>query len=193
MDNAEIAVKSYLEGQYRSQLQNLEDQLSIADSNLKAAQETLAESESLFYGGSINDLALDAMALTVTQADLDLTVAKTNLDVFKRITKAIQEERLNGDVISTKARVQGRTAGLELEQGRLDLALQEQKDCLIKAERDGLVIYPSSAGWKRTPDITEGATVRQDQVLLLMPDLAQMRITIGIHESIVERLSLIHI
>ena len=187
LDNAEIAVKSYLEGQYRSQLQNLEDQLSIADSNLKAAQETLAESESLFYGGSINDLALDAMALTVTQADLDLTVAKTNLDVFKRITKAIQEERLNGDVIATKARVQGRTAGLELEQGRLDLALQEQKDCLIKAERDGLVIYPSSAGWKRTPDITEGATVRQDQVLLLMPDLAQMRITIGIHESIVER------
>ena len=33
LDNAEIAVKSYLEGQYRSQLQNLEDQLSIADSN----------------------------------------------------------------------------------------------------------------------------------------------------------------
>ncbi|MBB75222.1 MAG: hypothetical protein CMJ75_12000 [Planctomycetaceae bacterium] len=187
LDNAEIAVKSYLEGQYRSQLQDLEDQLAIAAANLKAAEKTHAESESLFYGGSINKLALEAMALTVIQAKLDLKVAQTNLDVFKRITKVIEEERLNGEVIATKARVQGRTAGLELEQGRLDLALQEQKDCLIKAKRDGLVIYPSAAGWKRTPDITEGATVRQDQVLLLMPDLTQMRITIGIHESIVER------
>ena len=186
-ESAKDAATSYEEGQYRSELQNLEDQLAIAKSNLQAAEETLADSELLFYDGSINDLALIATGLTVTQAELDLTVAETNLDVFKRITKVIEEERLKGEVIATTARVKGRTAGLELEQGRLDLALQEQKDCLIKAKRDGLVIYPSAAGWKRTPDITEGATVRQDQVLLLMPDLSQMRITIGIHESIVER------
>ena len=187
LKNAEIAVTSYLEGQYRSELQNLKDQLAIAKSNLQAAEETFAESESLFYGGSINDLALIATGLTVEQANNDLTVAETNLDVFKRITKAIEEERRNGAVVATTARVKGRTAGLELEQGRLDLALQEQKDCLVKAKRDGLVIYPSAAGWKRTPDITEGATVRQDQVLLLMPDLSKMRITIGVHESMVER------
>ncbi|MEO2009346.1 MAG: hypothetical protein ABGX22_11775, partial [Pirellulaceae bacterium] len=37
-------------------------------------------------------------------------------------------------------------------------------------------------------DITEGATVRKDQVLLLMPDLSKMQVKVGIHESIVERI-----
>jgi len=37
------------------------------------------------------------------------------------------------------------------------------------------------------PDITEGANVRKDQVLLLMPDLTKIQIKVGIHESIVER------
>jgi multidrug efflux pump subunit AcrA (membrane-fusion protein) len=58
---------------------------------------------------------------------------------------------------------------------------------VIKAAKGGLVIYPSAAAWKRTPDITEGATVRKDHVLLLMPDLTKMQVKVGIHESIIER------
>jgi multidrug efflux pump subunit AcrA (membrane-fusion protein) len=58
----------------------------------------------------------------------------------------------------------------------------------VKAERSGLVIYPSAAAWKNTPDIAEGATVRKDQVLLLMPDLSRMQVKVGIHESIVDRI-----
>ena len=49
------------------------------------------------------------------------------------------------------------------------------------------MIYPSAASWKSTPDITEGATVRKDQVVLLMPDLSQMQVKLGIHESVVDR------
>ena len=45
-----------------------------------------------------------------------------------------------------------------------------------------MVIYPSAAAHKTTPDITEGATVRKDQVLLLMPDLDKMQVKVGIHE-----------
>ena len=35
---------------------------------------------------------------------------------------------------------------------------------------------------------TEGATVRKDQVLLLMPDLTKMQVKVGIHESIIDRM-----
>ena len=49
------------------------------------------------------------------------------------------------------------------------------------------MIYPSAAEWKDTPDITEGATVRKDQVLLLMPDLSRMQVKVGIHESVIDR------
>ncbi|MEM9589566.1 MAG: efflux RND transporter periplasmic adaptor subunit, partial [Planctomycetota bacterium] len=56
------------------------------------------------------------------------------------------------------------------------------------ADRGGLVIYPSAAAWKNTPDITVGANVRNDQVLLLMSDLDQMQVKVGIHESIIDRM-----
>jgi hypothetical protein len=49
------------------------------------------------------------------------------------------------------------------------------------------VIYPSTAKWKRTPDITDGASVHNNQVLLLMPDLTRMQVKIRVHESIVDR------
>jgi hypothetical protein len=37
---------------------------------------------------------------------------------------------------------------------------------VIKSEKSGMVIFPSAAAWKASPDITEGATVHKDQVLL---------------------------
>lgn len=60
------------------------------------------------------------------------------------------------------------------------------EQCVIRADRDGLVIYPNSEEWKDAPDITEGATIHNDQVLLLMPDLSKMQLRVGIHESMVD-------
>ena len=71
---------------------------------------------------------------------------------------------------------------------RRDQAKAEFKDCTITADKAGLVIYPSSAAWKETPDVAEGATVHKNQVLLLMPDMTQMQVNVGVHESIVDRI-----
>ncbi|HAA48844.1 MAG TPA: hypothetical protein DCE43_03945, partial [Planctomycetaceae bacterium] len=66
--------------------------------------------------------------------------------------------------------------------------IKELEQCVVRAEKDGLVIYPTAAAWKDTPDITEGATVAREQVLLIMPDLSKMQIKVGIHESMIDRL-----
>jgi len=50
------------------------------------------------------------------------------------------------------------------------------------------VIYPDSEEWENAPKIEEGGTVNKDQTLLLMPDLTQMQVKVGIHESIIDRL-----
>ena len=51
------------------------------------------------------------------------------------------------------------------------------------------MIYPTAAAWKDTPDITEGAIVAREQVLLIMPDLSKMQIKVGVHESMIDRLT----
>ena len=45
------------------------------------------------------------------------------------------------------------------------------------------MIYGGGEKWEDRPDIREGATVREDQVLLLIPDLSNMQVKVGIHEA----------
>ena len=61
-------------------------------------------------------------------------------------------------------------------------------NCIVKAERSGLVIHPTAEPWKYTPEIEVGATVYMGQTLLLMPDLSQMQVKVGIPEAIVHRI-----
>ena len=185
---AELAIPAYLEGAYRTQLKVLERGLEIAETNLRTSQKMLAHTQRMFKRGYVTELEVEGNALTVTQAELEREVRKTEIDILEEYTKKMQMETLNGNLKAARSKLLADKAGLAMDEGRRDLVLDELEHCVIKAERSGLVIYPSAAAWKDTPDITEGATVRKDQVLLLMPDLAKMQVKVGIHESIVDRI-----
>jgi len=184
---AEIAIPAYLEGSYQTQLKSLERGVTIAKTNLETAQKMLANSKKLFRRGYVTELEVEGNAFTVTQAELELGVAETEIEVLKKYTREMQMETLNGNLKASKSKLEADKAGLAMDKARLDRAREELENCVIKADRSGLVIYPSAAEWKEIPDITEGATVRKDQVLLLMPDLSKMQVKVGIHESIVDR------
>ena len=185
---AEIAIPAYLEGTYRTQFKTLERGLKIAETNLRTSQNMLAHTQMMFKRGYVTELEVEGNAFTVTQAELELKVIQTEIDVLKKYTKEMRMETLNGNLIASKSKREADKAGLAMDKARLDRAKEELENCVIKADRSGLVIYPSAAKWKETPDITKGATVRKDQVLLLMPDLSKMQVKVGIHESIVDRI-----
>ena len=185
---AEIAIDAYLEGDYRMQKTGLDRQLVIAQRNLRTAKKSLEQSEKLFNRGYVTDLEVKGNEFTVERAEKELEVIQTQIDVLETYTKNMQLVTLKGNLKAAESKLLADQAGLEMDEGRRDLAKKELEYCVIKADRSGLVIYPSTAEWKQTPDITEGATVRKDQVLLLMPDLSKMQVKVGIHESIVDRI-----
>ena len=184
---AEIAEAAYLEGRYKTQHQNLQREIKIAKRNLDIAKKMLANSKSMFNRGYVSELEVEGNEFTVTQAKLELEVKETQLNVLEKYTKQMELETIWGNLKATKAKLQADESGLAMDSGRRDKALAELEDCVIKAPRKGMVIYPSAAAWKDTPDVTEGATVRKDQVLLLMPDLEKMQVKVGIHESMIDR------
>lgn len=186
---AAIAIEAYLEGTYKTQRKGLEQQREIAESNLETAQKMLAHSEDMFRRGYVSELEVEGNRFTVTQAELELKVRETAIMVLDKYTKEMQLETLRGQLKALKSKLLADQAGLSMDEGRRDRAIRELDYCVVKAERSGLVIYPTSEQWKETPDIAEGVTVRKDQVLLLMPDLRQMQIKLGIHESLVDRVS----
>ena len=187
VEKSKISIEAYEKGRFRSQLEAMEKELAAHKRNLRTARKMHERSESLFRQGYVTELEVDSNAFTVTQAELELKVKETEIKVLKEFTREMQLKTFKGNLTANQSKQSADEAGLAMEIKRRNRAEQELKDCIIRAEKSGLVIYPSAASWKRTPDITEGANVRKDQVLLLMPDLTQMQVKVGIHESIIER------
>ena len=185
---AEIAEAAYLEGRYKSQKQSLERSYEIADANLKSATKMFEHSKEMFRRGYISEQEVIGNRFTVRQAQLELEIVETQLFVLDEYTKKMELETIRGNLLSSNSKLQADLSGFAMDDGRRKAALAELDHCEILAEKAGMVIYPSVAAWKDTPDVTEGAGVRRDQVLLLMPDLTQMQVKVGIHESMIDRI-----
>lgn len=185
---SELAVNEYLEGRFVAELMTLEKDLAIAESNLRTAKNMLSHAKMMTERGYVSELEIEEKTFAVTQAELDVEVKKTEIEVLKEFTKAEELETLRGNLAASKARHEANKERAFADAHRRDRALEEFEHCVIKAEKSGMVIYPSAAAWKKEPDITEGATVHKNQVLLLMPDLSKMQVKVGIHESIIDRI-----
>lgn len=185
---AELAIPEYLEGRYHTQLKNLEKNLVIGKSNQLTAQNILTHAEMMAQRGYVSGLELQEKQFAVTQAKLNVDITQTQIKELKDFTKAMELETLQGNLNAARARYAAEAERAQMDAARRDLALTELEHCMIRAERAGLVIYPRAERWKRTPDIEEGATVHQDQTLLLMPNLSRMQVKVGVHESVVDRI-----
>lgn len=184
---AQINITEYLEGTYRSELATKEKEVVVAQSNLKAAENMRDYTQRVFRKGYVSQLEVESQEDAVKHAELELSVKQTELEVLEKFGKAKKLQELEGLLQAAEAKLSADTASLELEEGRLRRAEEQLQNCTVVAEAAGLVIYPSAAEWREEPDIEEGATVREDQVMLIMPDLRQMQVKVGIHESKVDR------
>jgi len=184
---AELAIPEYLQGRYRSDLMTHQKDLAIAESNLRTAENMLRHARVMAERDYVSELEIEEKEFLVTRAKLDVEVKKTEIEVLKTYTKKMELVSLKGNLNAARATLAAEEERATMDAARRDLALEELEHCVVKAERSGLVIYPSAARWKDAPEIEEGATVHKDQVLLLMPDLSKMQVKVGIHESIIER------
>lgn len=183
----ELAVPEYEQGRYLAELMTLQKNLLIAKSRRASAKSMHAYATMMSDSGYVSAMETEEKAFALKQAELSVEILTTQLDVLKRFTRAEQLQTLQGNL---KAQTATHTANVERAKAdgqRRDRAVKELKHCVVRAERGGLVIHPSAAQWMNAPRIAEGTTVYMTQVLLLMPDLSQMQVKFGIHESVIDR------
>jgi multidrug efflux pump subunit AcrA (membrane-fusion protein) len=184
---AKINITEYLEGTYRSELKTKEKDVAIAKANLAHAENMVKHSDRMFRKGYIGQLEVQSNGYALQQAQLELEVKETDLDVLNRYSKAKKLQELDGILKAKEAKLASDKAAVALEKSKLDRERQQLEYCVIKAQRGGMVVYAGSQQWENKPDIREGATVREDQILLLMPDLDNMQVKVGIHEAKVDQ------
>jgi HlyD family secretion protein len=195
-------LEKYVEGDFPQQTNKLTADITIAEEELKRAQDryswTLKLQERNYASKSeveADELALKRASIKIEQLKEDLRLL-LKYDFPKR--KALFESTLasaKDDLMRLKARsasqISQAEADLETRKRSLDLQtqrLQNLREQLsltkIFAPQDGLVVYPtfsSSSGYV----IEEGSTVRQRQELIKLPDVSQMLVEVKVHESFV--------
>ena len=185
---AEISITEYQEGSYREARSLVEKEIFEAEQSLRKTELAYDSALRLAAKGVLKSLQLQGEKFAVDSAKKDLELKQTKLESLEKYSKEKMLQQLRSTLRATQAKLASFEASLELEKTRLDREKQQLANCVIRADTAGMVIFPSMAAWKDTPDITEGAVVREQQTLLIIPDVSSMQVKVGIHESKVDRL-----
>lgn len=187
-----IAVREYLEGTFEQLVQDLEATITIALENQRSAENTLQYTERMFRKGYATALQRDAQEFAVKRATLELESAKTAKRVLTDFTKQKMMQELESLRDAAEARMKSEKAALELEEARLARLNEQLKKCVLVAPKSGLAIHANDLSSRRrgseTPQVEEGAAVRENQDVFRLPDLSKMQVKTAVHESKIEQL-----
>src|SRR5579884_3873405 len=205
----EIALKEYMEGLYAQTRLDLQNKYDMAKSDLFMWQERAVWSERMARPGR--------QYVTVSQAESDearrktaeLTVEnyRTQLKVLDELTREknrvqlqhniddakrqveVAEEKLKKTLEQDDVAVDSAYAQYQKQLAKLEDIEKDIESCLIRAPRDGMVIYyiEERARWSGTTAgvIAPGEQVKEGQKLIAVPDLKQMVVNAKIHEAMV--------
>ena len=203
---AELDLRDYEEAAYPQQLANARTDLDMAEIDLKNRREDLAQTRNLFAKGFVTAADVKKSELEVTKAENAVAKAQTALKRLEEYTHASDlaakrnalsqaEQRLarvkreNASQMSQKnADVAARTQNLQIIKRRMERLEQQLASCTIVAPADGMVVFATSGDRNAQNLIQEGATVRERQTILRLPDTSSMKAVLRVAEQQVARL-----
>lgn len=188
---AKIAVEEYEKGTFVMEQQTLEANVKIALENLRGAENLYNHTERMFRKGFVTKQQLEADQFGVQRSNLELKSAETALRVLRDFTREKTLTGLKAVRDAAAARMRSELAAWNLEVGNLKKLEAQKAKCVIRAPQDGMVIYANERDRRSSgseASIEEGATVRERQTLIKLPDLNRMQVKAKIHETKVDLL-----
>ena len=97
------------------------------------------------------------------------------------------EARARSQLTQAEAALKSSKASYELQEDRLNKTREMIQKCIIRATKPGRVVYGgSSSPWGRDP-ILEGTSVRQNTVLIEIPDVSTLAARVNIREAVIDK------
>src|ERR1039457_3800765 len=196
------------DGEAKQKLRKFEDDLQVAQKELGQAKATFEGTQRLFAKQFVAKLELERDQLIQDSAELKVQTAETDRALFLKYdfsktaelslstyTEAVRElDKSRRVAISKLAQAQ---AKLKSAQGQYEVQTRQRKDlneqlekCTIHAQKSGLVVYGGSGDnyYGNQEPIREGATVRERQAIITIPDMTRMSVNVKIHESYIKKI-----
>lgn len=193
-------------GEAGQQLRKLEDALVLAEKEVGLAQSKLQGTQRLFEKEFVtrDELENDEMALRRSEIALESARISKELFILYEFPKSSQKllsdyaealRRLRSTEKQAVSKLAQAEAQLKSAEARFTLQTQRRKEiqeqiekCVIRATKPGLVVYGAQERHYYDDErIEEGASVRERQSIITIPDTRQMCAEVKVHEAQIER------
>ena len=186
---AEKSIDEYLLGTFVEEQGSINQEIFDAEQAVTQAELSYNSSVRLAAKGLIKPLQLQGEKFKLDSAQQKLDLKKTRLTSLEEFKKVKQQEKMESDLRAAEARLDAAKARVDLSETNVRQHDEQLSYHTIIAPQDGMVIHPKAAAHRDAPDVEEGANIHTNQVLLIMPDLTQMQVKLGIHESMIDRVN----
>lgn len=185
---AAIASKEeYLKGTYLEQLRSIDNDIFNAKQELTEAEAYLEHSVKLQAKGFITKQQLRSDEIAVEKADNNVKLAEQRRDVLVNITKKKDVILLDSDIAAAEVQVKNSEEAKSIEERQLAEIEEQLGYCKVIVPDDvsGEVVYHKEfdrrggSEWVLEP----GATVRERQVLIKLPNPKKMEVKVLINEQ----------
>ena len=196
------------DGEAKQKLRSLDDTLQTAEKDRGQASTTLDGTRRLYEKGFVakteitrDEISFDSAVLKVKSSETDRALflsyefprtAEEDLSKFAEAVRLL--DKANHAAISKLAQAR---AKLNSARGQYQVQWRQKKDledqldkCVLVAKKSGLVVYggDDQNNYGNQEPIREGATVRERQTIITIPDLRRMSVNVKIHESYINKI-----
>lgn len=189
---AEIAVKEYEDGIYGQEKATINGEIKLAESDLARAADRVEWAVRMFDKGYVSLAQKKTEELSLQKAQFALEQANSKLKVLEQFTKAKTIKELRSDVEKALSDEKAKEQTYELEKQKESKYERQIANCKLFAPGDGLIVYANDPGrnfGSNSPQVEEGATVRERQKIFSLPDIGNMQVNAKIHESHLDKIA----
>ena len=208
IDYSEYADEELLgDGEAQQKIRQAEDEWLVAKTDLGLAEADLVGTQRLFEKGFVTKKELENDEVRVEKAKVQVKATDTARKLFQiyefpktaeELVSKYEESLLNLDktqkeaiskLAQAEAKFKSAQGRYRIEQSDLKELQEQLAKTKIYARKPGLVTYGgnSERHYYGEEQIREGATVRQRQVIITIPDMNAMGVRVKIHESYIKK------
>ena len=208
---AQLAVDEYKDGVFRHEQISVKGEIAAvrsaihkAESRLERTREARRRLNEVLAGKVapktpneiVTDLDVDdrlaATEQTLLRDRIALELLQAKQEVLQKYTRDRMIKALEVDLERKRFEELARAATWEMEKSKEAKLEKQIAACTLKAPIDGLVVYandPARGFGRNRPQIEEGATVRERQKILSIPDLSRMQVNTKVREAQIDKLT----
>lgn len=201
---AEATLKEYLQGVFVEKEKTIQNEIFDAETAIKTAEQEMIQAEAVLghskklqNKGFITNQQLQADQYSLDRARLQLTkgrnsleLAQKKLEVLRDITKEKEVNTLTSDINAAKVKLRNQREAYKVEQEQEQEIIEQIKNCEVVVPEGvaGQVVLGKESS-RRGDDwvLEEGASVRENQVMIRLPNPEQMEVKALINEQSITR------